>query len=266
MPKTKLRFGEVEADEGIPQMGAIKDQMEDNGLFGPSGDQHGVAMRSEGEEYVVGDDYIFIRYVQEIQQEQPEIDDGDVVMGENDIARTMRFLLTRDGTYAYESKQGVYDSDALEYLIGEDSFEIEFTCERYSRFKREQMNEFYEQAFRVRGLKVEDIGELEDSSVDSEIAEEVEEAGDQSVRAVFSSGQKDNDLPMSEIIDGFGRLSDVNYIRLRDSEGQISEINRNGRYTFSYPADLELEGQAERTKEIVSTLTDGLVKEEEEEE
>ncbi|MFC4551757.1 MULTISPECIES: hypothetical protein [Halorussus] len=191
MPKAKFRFGELEADEGIPSMDAIAEVVEGNGIFGPTGDQRGVQLRTDSDEYVVGDDYIFIRFVKEVTEERKEIDGNEVTIGDSHIARIMRFLLTRDGSYAFETTSGVYDKDAIDYLIGEDSdeFGIDFQCDQYNRFTREQMREFYEQSFRVRGLKLEDIGERdsEETSVEEDIADHVDRAGENAVRARCSA-------------------------------------------------------------------------------
>lgn len=263
MPKAKFRFGEVETTEGIPPIEAIVDELESNGVFGGTGEWRGVLMEGSGEEYHVGDDYLFIRFYKEVAREQSEFtDEGDVIVDENGIARVMRFLLARDGDYAFESTDGVYADDALDYLIGDDSFEIGFESNDYNRFSREQMNSFYERAFRVRGLELEEIGEHEsDGSINSNIADHIERAGENAVRVDASTGQRDNDLKAPGIIDGFARLSQIKYIRMKDSEGQIQEVNRSGRYTFSYPADLDLAGQATRVRDIMSTVVDGMVHE-----
>lgn len=264
MPKVKYQFGEIETTEGIPPVDTIAEKVEDNGIFGATGNQRGVPINSEVEDdYVVGEDYIFVRYIQEVEENRQEIKDGDIVFGSANIARFMRFLLTRGGSYAYESTAGVYDSDAVDYLIGDDAFEIGFDCNRYSRFTAEQMANFYDDAFRVRGLKLNDIGtrDADSSSVDSDVANYVGSAGESTVRAVFSTGQQDNDLSGPGIIDGFARLSDINYIRMRDAEGAIKEANKSGRYTISHPSDEDLEYQAEQVREAVASLREGLVSE-----
>lgn len=265
MPKAKYRFGEVEATEGIPPMDAVAEKIEENGIFGYEGDRRGASLESDGDEYVVGDDYIFVRFVQEVTEERREIDEGEVVIGEGNIARIMRFLLTRDGDYAYESTSGVYDSDALDYLIGEDSFEIGFECNRYNRFTREQMWDFYDSAFRIRGLKLEEISELDrdDADVDSDVEEYVNDAGEDTIRAEFSTGSRDNNLKASDIVDGFAQQSEINYIRMKDSEGQINEAYQSGRYVYSYPADLSLEEQGERARQVLRDVKSGLVQDDE---
>ncbi|MFC4438272.1 MULTISPECIES: hypothetical protein [Natrialbaceae] len=263
MPKAKYRFGEVETTEGIPPMDAIAEEID--GIYGYEGEKRGVSVESSEDEYVVGDDYIFARFVQEVTEERREIEEGEVVIGEGNIARIMRFLLTRDGDYAYESTSGVYDDDALEYFIGEDSFEIGFECNRYNRFTREQMWDFYESAFRVRGMKLEEIAELDrdEADVDSDVEEHVEDAGEDTIRAEFSTGSRDNNLKSPDIVDGFAQQSEIDYIRMKDSEGQINEAYQSGRYVYSYPADLSLEEQAERTRQVLSDVKSGLVQEDE---
>ena len=264
MPKIKLQVGEVQAEEMIPSFDAIASEIDSNGIFGYVGDRHGVAVESDEDEYSIGEDYIYMRYVQEVTEERKQIEDGEVTIGDGNIARIMRFLLTRDGEYAYESTSGVYDNHALEYLIGEDSFEIDFTCDRYNRFTRDQMREFYQRAFRVRGFKIDEIGDRdgESVSVSSEVQDYVEDAGESAVRAVFSTGTQDNSLESPDMIDGFARLSSLNYIRMKDSEGQINEAHQNGRYTIRYPADLDLDQQGEIVRGVLESVTDGLTTEE----
>ncbi|WP_066413176.1 hypothetical protein [Halorubrum aethiopicum] len=264
MPKIKLRFGEAQADESIPPLETLAEEVERNGIFGTTGNRRGVSMESEGEEYTIGDDYIYLRYVHEVTEERKEIDEGEVVIGEGNIARIMRFLLTQDGSYAYESTSGVYDDNALEYLIGDDSFEIDFQCNRYNRFTREQMKEFYEGAFRVRGLKLDEIGDRdeENTSIDSDVAGHVDRAGESVVRAEFSTGQQDNNLQGPPIVDGFARLSEVDYLRMKNAEGQINEAYQSGRYTISHPADIDLDQEGERVRDVLSSVTDGLAHEE----
>ncbi len=247
-------------------MDAIAEEIDENGIFGSTGDRRGVATRSTGDEYSVGDDYIFVRYVHEVTEERKEIGDGEVVIGEGNIARIMHFMLTRDGKYAYESTSGVYDDDALEYLIGEDSFEIGFDCTRYNRFTRDQMDEFYERAFRVRELKLKEVGNREenDEEVDDDVSNYVERAGESTVRAEFSTGQQDNNLKGPDIIDGFARLSRLNYLRMKNTEGQIIEAHRNGRYTVSYPPDLDVHELGERVRTTLTSVTEGLTREEDE--
>jgi len=124
------------------------------------------------------------------------------------------------------------------------------------------MQEFYERAFRARGLKLENIGSEDSDSVDSGIEAHVSSAGESTVRAEFSTGQQDNNLKGPDIIDGFARLSEVDYIRMKNSEGQINEAYQSGRYTITYPADLDIHQQGERVRDVLSSVTAGLSYEE----
>ncbi|ADJ14838.1 hypothetical protein C497_05677 [Halalkalicoccus jeotgali B3] len=243
-------------------METIADEVENNRIFGKTGSQHGVAMSSSEEEYTIGDDYIFARYVHEVPQERTEISDGEVVLAEGNVARIMHFLLTRDGDYAYESVDRVYDDHALEYFIGDDSFEIDFECNRYNRFTRDQMREFYSNAFRVRGMKLKEIGERDrnGTSVSDEVADYIENAGENTVRSEFSTGQKDKNLKGPDIIDGFGQLSEIDYIRIKDSEGEINEAYNDGRYTMSYSTDTNLSDLGGKVRDTISTVTTGLTR------
>lgn len=258
MPKLKLQFGEVEAEESIPQMEAVAEAIEAEGIFGERGSFRGVSMESDGQEYVVDDDYIFVRFYSEISQEQSQFtDDGEVTSKPNYIARVMHFLLTRDGQYAFESTDGVHEEDALDYLIGEDTFEYQFTTDTYRRFTWEQMHRFYDQAFRVREVNLTEVG-MEEAELDDDLSARVDEMAGDVVRADFSTGQEDNNLQSPPMVDALAESSKIKYVRMKDSENNIQEANQSGRYVFSYPADLDLEGKAERVRDILRTVTDEL--------
>jgi hypothetical protein len=257
MPSLKLRFGEVEAEESIPQMEAVAEAIERAGIFGQEGSLRGVSMESDATQYVVGEDYIFLRFAKQVEREQQDFnEEGEVVPTSNSLARIMHFMLTRSGDYAFESVDGVHEEDALEYLIGEDGFEYQFTANTYTRFTWEQMRQFYEDAFRVRGLKLSDVAMDEDGldRIGEDLRQKVEEAADDVVRMEVSTGQEDNNLQSPGIIDAFAQASDVKKVRIKDHEGNIQTVNQSGRYEFSYSSDLNLEEKGERVRSILETV------------
>ena len=248
MPQIKLRFGEVETESISPGIEALAEEVDSRGFFGYEGERRGA------EDFVVGDDYIFLDYYKEISVEQEEFnEDDDVVMGERELARSMRFLLTEDGKYAFESTSQVYDDDALEYLF--EPFGLNFETEQYGNFSTEEIKNYYESVFRVRGLKLKGIADQEPGrGHDTAVEDLVQQAGEPMVRAIFSTGSKDNNLKNSDIVDGFADLSDIKYIRAKDSEGEIQELYSSGRIEVRYPADFDLEDQAQLVRDTMTTV------------
>jgi len=248
VPQIKLRFGEVETDSTSPGIEALAEEVDNRGYFGYEGERRGA------EEFVVGDDYILLDFYKEISVEQEEFDENnDVVMGEREFARSMRLLLTEDGKYAFESTSQVYDDDALEYLF--EPFDLGFETEQYGNFSTEEIKNYYENVFRVRGLKLKGIAEQEPGrNHDTAIEDLVQQAGEPMVRAVFSTGSKDNNLKNSDIVDGFADLSDIRYVRAKDAEGEIQELYASGRIEVRYPADFDLEDQAQLARDTMETV------------
>ncbi|OYR58763.1 hypothetical protein DJ83_14505 [Halorubrum ezzemoulense] len=229
-------------------MEALADEVENQGFFGYEGELRGA------EDFVTGEDYIFLDFYKEITVEQEEFnEDADIVMGERELARPMRFLLTEDGKYAFESTSQVYDDDALEYLF--EPFGLDFETEQYGNFSLEEIKNYYENVFRVRGLKLKGIAEQEpERHHDTAVEDLVQQAGEPMVRAVFSTGSKDNNLKNSDIVDGFSDLSDIKYIRAKDSEGEIQELYSSGRIEVRYSADFDLEDQAQLARDTMETV------------
>lgn len=262
MPKIKLRFGSVNADETIPPVDAIAEDVEERNLVGGLGNWHGVDVMADGDQYVTGDDYIFLRYKGELTQEREEFDEeGNTGMRERHLPKIMHFLLTRDGEYAFESKTGVSDKRALEYLVGEEShFEIPINPSRYGNFTRDQMEEFYENTFSVRGLKAKEIGEDESDDVSGNVEELVSELGEPADWLEVSTGSDYNNLGTARLTNGFARLSDIKKVRGLDSESELRVAQANGRFSFSHPPDADLEELGERTRAILEEVLDGLTR------
>lgn len=248
MPQIKLRFGEVETDSTSPGIEALAEEVDNRGYFGYEGERRGA------EDFATGDDYILLDFYKEISVEQEEFNENDdVVMGERELARSMRFLLTEDGRYAFESTSQVYDDDALEYLF--EPFGLDFETEQYGNFSTEEIRNYYENVFRVRGLKLKGIAEQEpERNHDTAVEDLVQEAGEPMVRAIFSTGSKDNNLKNSDIVDGFADLSDIRYVRAKDGEGEIQELYASGRIEVRYPADFNLEDQAQLARDTMETV------------
>lgn len=263
MPKVKLRFGSVNADETIPPVDAIAEDIEDKNMKGGVGEWHGVDVMADGQHYTTGEDYIFLRYKTSYTREQEEFvdEDGNTDMRERYLPKTMRFLLTREGEYAFESKQGVSDTNALDYLLGEEShFEIPISPSRYGNFTRDQMQEFYENTVSVRGLKTKKMGEDDSDAISDEVTSLVSEFGEPAEWAEFSTGDNYENLSTASLTDGFAHLSDIKKVRGLDSEGELRIAEDNGRFTLSHPSDADLGDVGERTHAVLEEVIDGLTR------
>lgn len=255
-----MYFGEIQTDESLPPLDTIAEQVKESGLIEQGGKLLGIQERSDSDEYYVSDDYFFVRYVKEVSENHPKIDDGKIQIGENTPARTMRFLLTQDGKYVCESTSQIEDNDALEYLIGKYSLEIDFECDRKNRFEPKRMKRFYDTAWKVRGLKLKKKNDIvDDADLDADIAKQIKNARNVAVRAEFSTEQQDESLQRADIIDGFVELFDIHEVRRKDASGNIHTICYNGRYNIRYPSKLDLQQQSEEIYDVLLSITDGSV-------
>lgn len=246
MPRTRFRFGEVEtSDIATPSLERIADRIEDRGIVGYEGDRRGTR------EIILGDDYLFFDFEQEVGQDVTEFDENDdIVQVERYFVHTMRFLLLDNGRYAYESTKKVTDSDALDYIF--EPFEAEYDNERYETLSLEQMRSFYKSRPRIRKIKVEEIGQKDPnpSWPDEDLADLIYDAGEDTDNSIFSVGRKNNDLKNVEVIqNGFVKLSHLSFIRARDSEGNIQELLDSGRFGITIPSDVGDEEESETVRD-----------------
>lgn len=192
-------------------------------------------------------------------QTNPEFnDDDDIVLDENQLARVMLFCVTEDQQYACESRQGVTAEDALTYLLEDYTT---FQQDIVNEFSRDAMNEIYNDSDFIRGLKLKNIGIRSDSSVDSTLEDMLDGASANTEIIEFStgSGEEEDDLASVELIDGFARLSDIKYIRTRDENGFIQEINQNGRYTYTHSNDVDDYAQAQNLRDAIEYMQTELI-------
>ncbi|UPM42060.1 hypothetical protein [Halocatena salina] len=260
MAEIKMYFGEIQTDESLPPLDIIAEQVKKSGLIEQEGRQLGIQEKSDRDEYYKSDDYFFVRYVQEVSENHPKIDGGRIQIGKNTPARMMRFLLTQDGKYACESTSQVEDSDALEYLIGKYSLKIDFECGRKNKFEPKRIEQFYDKAWKVRGLKLKrKNGIVDDVDLDTDIGSHVKNASNVAVRAEFSTEQQDEDLQRADIIDELVKLFDIYEVRRKDSSGNIHTIFHNGKYNIRYPSKLDIQQQSKEIHDVLLSMTDGSV-------
>lgn len=261
MPEIKMYFGEIQTDRSLPSLEKIAEQVEKNGLIEKDGTLLGIQEGSDRDEYYVSDEYFFVRYVKEVSENHPKIDDGKIQIGENTPARTMRFLLTRNGKYVCESTSQVEDNDALEYLIGENPSGIDLECDRKNQFDSERMEQFYDTAWKICGLKLKrKNGIVCDVGLD-DIEKYVRNASDVAVRAEFSTEQQDKNLRQSDIIDGLAKAFNIHKVRKRDESGNIHTIFQGGKYSIRYPSKLDIQQQSKVIYNVLLSQTDGFSQE-----
>lgn len=243
MPRVNFRFGNVSIEgTNPPTLTQLTESAKERNIQGPPNYRQGA------EEVIEGNNYIFIRYLKEISEEVMAFNENDdVVQKEQFRARAMRFLLLENGNYAFESRQQVSDSDAIEYLL--EDFGNSFDLSRYSNLNLNQMREFYKKRPEIRRIKVENIGKREPNPTwpEEDIEEIVDETGKEAESGEFSVKRTNNNLKNVDIIDkGYARLSDLPFIRARNSTGAIQELTDNGRFTFTYPSELDDSEQSQR--------------------
>lgn len=246
-------MGEVEAEESLPNLEALEQEAESAGIQGGRGN------RSYAEEIVKTDDYLYLYFTQEVTEERRQFvegeDEEDVEVDVDDahFARSMRFLLRDDNHYAFQSTRGVYGEDAIDYIL-HDTEVLGLDCTRRETFPQDWMQSFYESTYSIRKVKMDDVGEVEGEDIDENLVELVEEAGEPAERAVFSTSGRDNNLRTASLINALVGMSDLNKVSGKDAEGNLTKLNQRGRLTFSYPADLDHEGQAERMYEATERI------------
>ena len=142
----------------------------------------------------------------------------------------------------------------IEFLL--DGFDITgLETTRQETFSDQWMQNFYDSTSAIRKVKLGEIGERDtDKSFDASLLEEVQEAGDPAERVEISTAGRDNNIRTSTLIDALARTSTLRKVDGRDSEGELTKLNKSGRLTFSYPADLDHEGQAERMDDAVDRI------------
>lgn len=260
MPQIKLRVGEVSADESIPNLAALKQEAEEAGIQGGRGD------RKYADEIIQTDDYLYLYYTQEVTEERPQFvgdeDNGEEVEVKVDdtfVARSMRFILRDDNYYAFEATREVYGEDALHHIL-HDTELIGLECSRQETFPQEWMESFYNRTNSIRKAIFKNIGEYDSENYDEDIEDLAKEVGDPTERAEFSTSGRDNNLRTSDLINALSEVSDIDFVSGMDAQSNLSKLNKSGRLTFSHPANLDHEGQAERmydaTERILGNIGD----------
>ena len=245
MPQIKLRMGEVDAEEMLPNLQALEQKAKNARIQGGRGN------RRYAEEIERTEDYLYLFFVKEVSEERKQFiegaDEDDVSLDFDDtfFARSMRFLLREDKKYAFQSTRGVYGEDAIDYIL-HDTDVMGLDCSRKETFPSEWMESFYNSTHSIRKVKLKDTGENASDDVNENIADLIEEVGGPTERTIFSTAGRDSNLRGSTLIDSLVKMSDLKFVSGMDAEGELTKLNQTGRLTFSYPANLDHAMQAER--------------------
>lgn len=257
MSRVRFRFGQVDAtDRSLPRMELIAQELEDLGTVGESGN------RKSARDVRVGNDYVYFRFVKEVPRDVSVFDEEDeIIEAKQFIARSMRFLLLDNGNYAFASRRGVSDVDALNHIFR--SFDTEYEYDRYEEFDLEQMRWFYKNREKVRKVKLDEIGDHEPnpSWPDDDIVDMVEETGVEADNSIFSVGHQNNNLKKVDMIEGFVALSFLTFVRARDADENIQELLDSGRFGFNYSIDEEeVEDKEEEESRIIRDTAIGVLR------
>lgn len=249
MPRFTFRFGEFKGDETLPPLRALRETTERKGIYGRSGDQKGAYRTYSGQ------DYLYIDFAKEVPENIMTIKDGDFIEQEISRARRMQFLLFRDGTYAYESRRGIYDSDVFEYLLND--FDISYELQRYEQLGLDAMRSFYKDSNIVKKLKAEEIGKHEPNPhvTDEEVRELTEDFGQHSRSFVASVGRTKENLKLAKIIeDGLAKYSHLSMVKSENYDGALRKLRDSGRFDFGVDSDKSEEEQAEEVRDTVASV------------
>jgi hypothetical protein len=254
MPRFTFRFGEFEGDEPLPHLSRLQEVAENNGIFGPSGEQRGAY------KHHLGNDFFYMEFVKEVPENVVTLEDGDFQEQEIARARVMEFLLFEDRTYGFESRRGVYDSDVFAYLL--EDYEADYSLRRYESLSLDTMRQFYKNSTRVKKIKAEVLGEYEPNPhvTDEEVRELTEDFGQHSKSIVASVGRKKEDLKQAILIeDGIARYSDLSMIKSVTSEGSLRKLRDSGRFDFGVASDLDESEQAQEVRDTVSSFVRNII-------
>lgn len=249
MSQFTFRFGEFRGDQSLPPLSHFQEIAEKNGIYGPSGEERGAY------NHQLGRDYFYMEFAKEVPEEILTLEEGSFEQEEISRARMMKFIIFEDGTYGYESRRGVYDSDAFEYLLEDHDFEYELS--RLESLSLDTMRSFYKNSSRVKKIKAEDLGEYEPNPhvTDEEIRDLTEDFGRHSKSVVASVGRKKEDLADAKMIkDGIAKYSGLSMIRSVTSEGALRRLRDSARFDFGVSEERDEEEQAEEVRDVVSNF------------
>lgn len=256
MSRYTFRFGEFDGDESLPPLKRFEEIAEKNGIFGPEGEQRG-AYRHH-----LGEGFFYMEFAKEVSEEIVTLDEGAFKQRGISRARMMRFLLFEDGTYGFESRRGVYDSDAFEYLL--EDYEFDYDLRRYESLSLKTMRNFYKQSARVKKIKADEIGKHEPNPhvTDEEIRVLTEDFGQHSRSFIASVGRTKENLKEAKFIsEGVAKYSGLSMIKSLSSDGALRKLRESGRFDFGVAEDKDESERAEEIRDTVSNVMRDVISE-----
>ena len=258
MPRYTFRFGEFEGDESLPSLREFEDVAESYGIYGPSGQQRG-AYRSH-----LGDDFFYMEFAKEVSEEILQIDEGAFNEEEISRARMMQFVVFNDGTYGYESRRGVYDTDAFDYLL--TNYDFDYELKRYEQLSLNTMRKFYKESAIVKKIKADHIGEYEPNPhvTDEEIREITEDFGQHSRSIVASVGRTKENLKQARFIkDGIAKYSGLSMVKSVTRNDELRMLRDSGRFDFGVDTDKDKIEQAQEVRNTVGNFIRNIISDDE---
>lgn len=238
-----FRIGKLNSEQSPPPLSTLSEEIQ-IGIRGETGNRRGARAVSYDDEHGL----LYVKFVKEISTEIVTLDEENQDK-EREVypRRVMKFILSSNGNFLYESVQGVTASEVVLYLSEHVDEDLEI--DQYEEVPRKIMLEFAENHLdRVKKFKVNEIGEFEPNPipVPDWLRDVIEEFGDVIDNTEGSVGRDpDANVIENELSGGFIATSDPQIIRGEDKDDRIEELNSSGIYRNRYDdEDMSAEEEA----------------------
>lgn len=237
-----FRIGKVDPEQQPLSLRELSENVA-TGIRGETGNRRGVRAVSYDQERGL----LYLKFIKEISTEITTLNEKNEDTDQEVYPRrVMKFILSSNGVFLYESVQGVTASEAIAYLS--DYVDESMGVEKYEEVSRKTMLEFAEEHLeRVKKFKVDEIGEFEPNPIPipSWLQDIIEEFGDVIDNSEASVGRDpDANAIDNELSGGFIATSDPQIIRGEDYDEQTEELNSSGIYRSRYD-DVEMSSEEE---------------------
>ena len=230
-----FRIGKIAEEYPTPQIASISPRVT-TGIRGPRGDRQGIRRIN----YDESSNLLYMVYIEETETSYVGLSDDNSDQEEKAYPRrSMKVILGINGTYMYESVQGVSDAEVFDYLSSQIDQELD--VDEYGTVPRSVMLDFFNNKLdRVNKFKIDEIGEHEPNPgpIPGWIRDITSEFVDIIERQVNSVGRdKEADARENELAYGFAETSDPDMIRGVDEEGRTEELTSSGIYRLRYDSE-----------------------------
>jgi len=238
-----FRIGKLNPEQSPPPLSALSEEIQ-IGIRGEIGNRRGARAVSYDKEHSL----LYVKFVKETSTEIMTLDEENQDK-EREVypRRVMKFILSSNGNFLYESVQGVTASEIVLYLS--EHIDEDLEIDQYEEVPRKIMLEFAEKHLsRVKKFKVDEIGDYEPNPipVPDWLQDVIEEFGDVIDNTEGSVGRDpDANVIENELSGGFIATSDPRIIRGEDEDDRIEELNSSGIYRNRYDdEDMSAEEEA----------------------